>query len=716
MQTLTATLLAAQKKARAKPYAEVIISDKLGPQQRLHWTKLYSDATDDYPMAMVICADDSIVRVMSLAGSARAQRITDPEDTDHWDTWSAQVDTCSAMNQMALCTSGTNVWWFYIDTADKVLYCRQSSDSGASWGSRTAVHTCAGTYELESIACAHRTGTDAIVFYSTVDTAVGDTCHLYKRKQVAGAWGAATSWGKTGMARARGMTCHKTGDYNMLFGANVDAYTYFGIGDAPALAYVWALFATAYGTGIDVAADTWANPVAIERTDAGTAFATAWPSLTYVDIFRALYTGYLIGQEYSRVQRMVAVHAVTFMETDWTDAHPFKAEGGPYGMAIDFHITGDGYVYASCSNAAYRALAAGLGTVTFTTDDRVKKYKVRDRWAGHKAAGVAVDYGQLVAPILDGEIWLDNSDGALNSLGTGTYDCVLRGSMVELERGYIASDGHKEAPWPTMWLEDYEHVVDFHGRCYLVLYCISGWGLLSTMAAQRQYHWQTGDDSVWNIAERLFALAGFDLSSKTGEASAASGTLQPALVIHPGQDLRGAVLQALSKVPDFVYWEQKKPYLKELEADEASDYTYGGAANHVIIEGRYGIRTPAYNHIEVFAALNWYSIPTFGDEVDYDEVDLVGHRLQKVYDYSYTSDAQCDARAVAQLRKHDATTKRGQITTLPNVGLQLFDVVTVTDARAGISSEVYRVRGIEETFDTTKPPAIFRQRVLLGGR
>ena len=71
---------------------------------------------------------------------------------------------------------------------------------------------------------------------------------------------------------------------------------------------------------------------------------------------------------------------------------------------------------------------------------------------------------------------------------------------------------------------------------------------------------------------------------------------------------------------------------------------------------------------------------------------------------------------MAQLRKHDATTKRGQITTLPNVGLQLFDVITVTDARAGISAEVYRVRGIEETFDTTKPPAIFRQRVLLGGR
>ena len=53
---------------------------------------------------------------------------------------------------------------------------------------------------------------------------------------------------------------------------------------------------------------------------------------------------------------------------------------------------------------------------------------------------------------------------------------------------------------------------------------------------------------------------------------------------------------------------------------------------------------------------------------------------------------------------------------LLNARLALFDVVTVNDARGGISSEVYRVRGIEEVYDTTKPPLIFRQRVLLGGR
>ena len=712
MQSLTATLLAAQKKARAKPYAEVMISDRIGPQQRLHWTQLYTDETDDYPLAMVICADDSIVRVMSDNGTAKYQRITDPDDSDHWDTWTGGMGSCSVLNQMSLCTSGTKVWWFYLDSTNMLLYCRESTDSGATFGSTTTLETCTGNWLLESVTSAHKSGTDAIVFYSKHDSTTPLSCDLLKRRQTSGAWEGSTNWGKTSVQRIRGLTCHKTGDYNMLFGANVDAEP-FGF---EASTYLWTLQAVVFGAGVDVADSTWADPVVIDRTDTGTAFATAWPSLTYVDTFRVLYTGYLIGEDYSRVQRMVAVHAVTFVETDWTDASPFQAEGGPFGMALDYADGGDGYVYASCSNAAYRALAAGLGTVTFTTDDRLKKYKVRDRWGGHKAAGVALDYGQLVAPDMLGEIWLDNSDGALNSLGSGAYDCVLRGSMVELERGYVTTDSQEHSDWPTMWLEDYEHVVDFRGRCYVVLHCISGWGILSTLAAQRQYHWQDGDDSVWTIAERLFALAGFDLSSKSGEASTAASTLEPALVIHAGQDLRGAVLQALSKIPDFVYWEQDTPYLKELEADEASDYTYGGSGEHVIIAGRYGVRTPANNHIEVFAALDYLRIPTFGDEVDYDEVALVGHRLQKVYDYSYTTDAECDARAVAQLRKHHATTKRGEIITLPNVGLQLFDVITVTDARAGISSEVYRVRGIVETFDTTKSPPIYRQKVEMGAR
>jgi len=67
------------------------------------------------------------------------------------------------------------------------------------------------------------------------------------------------------------------------------------------------------------------------------------------------------------------------------------------------------------------------------------------------------------------------------------------------------------------------------------------------------------------------------------------------------------------------------------------------------------------------------------------------------------------------LRKHAATKKRGEIVTFPNVGQHLVDVVTGSDDGCGISSELYPVRGIGETYDATKQPVMYRQKVTLAG-
>lgn len=713
MKSLTGTLLAAQKKARAKPYVSVLLWDKLGANQRLTWSQLYTDAVDDRPMAMCIAGDNSIVRAYSEgAGNLHWQRITDPTVEAQWNTWTDGSTQCSHMNQIYLVAqhSGAYVWLFYISRSDLILYCRESSDYGASWGARVTVKTVSAGSELESVCAAVSSGTDLICFFSTGVAGVFDV-RLWRVKRTAGSWGGAGVSGSAPCYSIRGLTCHKTDDYNIIYGAE-QAGTVFGFETMHPR--VWCLYRTVYGNGVNVAADTWATADVIERTDAGTSFASAWPSLTYVDLHRMLFTGYLIGEDYSRVVRMRGIYGSEFMNTEWTDPFPFKAEGGPFGMVTAYRPTGDGYAYACCSNAAYRAAAAGDAQVD--VGSRVVKYRAVDRWTGHKAAGVSVDYGQLIAPEIYAEIWLDNSDGGLNTLGSGALAGFKRGAMVVLRRGYKTTDGNEYSPWPSLWLEDYEYVVDFKGRSYLVMYCIGPWAQFSGMAAQRQYHWEDGDETVAGIAQRVFALAGFRLTEQSGEASSEISTLKPSIVIHPGQDLRGAALTVLSKVADFVYWEGSTAYLKELRDDEASDYTYGGSGEHVIISGRYGVRSPAYDHIEVFSGLTATGVPIFGDEVDYDEVEKIGHRLQKVFDYAYDSDPECDKRAVSQLRKHDASKKRGEVVTLPNVGLVLLDVVTVTDSRAGISSEVYRVRGIEETYDTTKPPMIYRQKVTLGSR
>jgi hypothetical protein len=877
MKSLTATLLAEQKKPRATPYVGVLVEDRLGADTRLTWSELYSGSEGDAPHAIAIAGDDSLVRWRASGGQVYRQRVTDPTVGSQWSAWSATGWACSSTGQLALCAHGSYVWAFYLSPAADVLYCRESSDYGATFGSAVVVYTAPSGLTMESVAAAVQTSGEPVVFFSrTVESSqmvsarpgrssddayfepggsgwslkffnqmgkdvagnafsfaarfpalgleqgasivsakvsieafgsgqlggsginvtikgldqddaatfssradfdarprtsasvawspanwtpgqVYDTpdlksivqeivdrpgydggalalefrlassptarmcvgyhyedtpektpvlsveyatypSDLYVCQRSGGSWGAASSWGKTARERVKGLGVSHDGDYNLLLAGS----------DPGREASRWYLWATAWGDGFDLPPGTWADPVVIEATDEGTPCEYSWPSVVYLDVRRALFTcSYKGSNGYDRVHRLRVASGGSHTTSSWTDPAPFKAQGGEYGIGLVWRPGGDGYVYAACSCRAWRAPQSSASQADLSA--RVVKYRLVDRWLGHKGSGVSIDLGELIAPELYGELWLDNCDGALGSLGSGEYAAVKRGSMVMIRPGYVTPAGNEWSDWPHLWIEDYEYVVDFQGRSYLVLHLAGPWMVLSAMAARRQYHWADDEASVYQIAARLLGLAGFDLLS-AGEASTEVGSVRPWFVVHPGEDLRGALLRVLSKVPDFIYFAGASGYLKELKEDEASDYTYGGEGGHTVIAGRYGWRSPGVNHVEVFAGED-----LFGDALDYGEIDLLGHRLHKVLDYGYDSSAECAARAEAQLRKHLATGRMGELVTLPNVGLQLFDVITLTDGRAGISSELYRVRGIEELYDTTKAPVVYRQVVTLGG-
>jgi hypothetical protein len=710
MKSLTSTLLAAQKKARAKPYVRVRIFDMIGVHSRYTWAQLSSDGTDDYPCAACVAGDDSIVRMKVVSGTVYRQRITDPTVGSQWTTWTNTGWTVHSENQVWLCCNGdANVYFYYITSSGLSVGERISTDYGATFGTSSNVYTASGADRIESVCAAFQDTGYPIVFFSCGDPAssTGDV-DLFETKKSGGGWSTPTSWSAASRLQIRGMTVYRDGstDYLIMFGGSLyDATT--------TLAW-WELDSVVYGCGVDVAANTWSSVTTVEATDKGTAFAYAWPSLTYTDTMRGIFSWYKAGgTEYAHVVAMRKVTGSTFLSGHWTSPMPLQAEGAPYGMLLCYKSGGDGYIYAICSNAAYRAEVSGASSVSFT--DRVKRYRLVDRWTGRKGAGLAMDVSGRISPDLGGEVWLEDFDGELNTLGSGTYEVIKRGSCVLVDRGYVTTAGNEYSTWTHLWIEDYEHVVDFKGRCYLVLYLIGPWGILNSMASHRQYHWPADGKTSWQQLSRIFALAGHELLNG-GEASSRVGSLKPSFVISPGEDLRGGTLRALAKVPDFIYFQNGDAYAKELSASEGSDYTYGGVGNHVIQAGRYGVRSPAVNYVEVFGAYGSGAWPSWGDDVDWDEVALIGTRLQKVFDYSYDSDSECENRAADQLRIHQTSAALGEIVTLPNVGLQLFDVVTVNDDRAGISSQLYRVRGIVEEYDETKERLIYRQKVTLGAR
>lgn len=67
-----------------------------------------------------------------------------------------------------------------------------------------------------------------------------------------------------------------------------------------------------------------------------------------------------------------------------------------------------------------------------------------------------------------------------------------------------------------------------------------------------------------------------------------------------------------------------------------------------------------------------------------------------------------------ELRHQEVTGKRGEIVVYPNVGQELFDVVTITDGRAGLEATLWRVMGLVEEYDPQK--GVYGQTLDLGER
>jgi hypothetical protein len=203
-------------------------------------------------------------------------------------------------------------------------------------------------------------------------------------------------------------------------------------------------------------------------------------------------------------------------------------------------------------------------------------------------------------------------------------------------------------------------------------------------------------------------FVGLDLST-AGEASSELSNFYPTFTINPGEDGRGAILHLLAKVPDYLYWDLGVAYAKEFSTSEGSDYSYGGAGEHIILEGRYGSCALDFNHVEVFGASD-----SFGEAVDFSQIGLLGHRLRKLFDYAYDNNSECASRAASELRYQQVKGERGEIVIYPNVGQELFDVITITDSRVGLTSALRRVIGIQEEYDAEK--GVYRQILELGDR
>ena len=666
MRSLSSTLLVAQKEASRFPHVRIEAQNKIAGVVRLDWTRLYTGAEEDYFHAVTMPGDGSLVRVRATppADSRKLyrQRVASPgpgSDFSHWvytNQYNAAVVACASL--------GAEVSIFWIDGVGREIYRIRSTDYGATWGSRELIDY-APTTAIYGIAAAYKPNGDLALFFA-------DQATLYVKKQVSGEWQTKSAWDKT-TGDLSGVACVYDADWN-LFVTGKD-----GAGDFK----LWSLI---YGDGGAVAAGTWSELKEFASAPSGGDFEYHRAFMDKPDVYRIFYVEKFTGtQSYNRPFWSYTVPSAAFLSSLWHEPVPFGLSS-QYGLAIAHH--GD-YCWLSSPNGVWRALLTVAG-LDLTSDVRSLRQEL------------AANSGGFV-------VELRNDDGRYSAPGEGELAVLDIGAQLDFGPGYRTAAGDEVSAGQTFVIRAYEHT-SLPGNASLVLYGADGWELLAGWNARNQFRWNkdTEQAPVKQILEFVLARVGLKLEV-VSQSSLIAG-FYPDFTINPGNGGGVAVRKLLSFVPDILFIEGNSACLVNPLAADSTVYSYG--ISHPIIEGRYGKGAWEVNRVQVEGYDGGVDEPIIVDSFAWDEIDRLYERLSQLEDRNIGTVAEAQQRGEACLRRFEIKSGRGTIRVPVNCGQQMYDVVDITDSRAGLDAARRRVLGLVLVYDTRRGE--YEQRLSLG--
>jgi len=336
----------------------------------------------------------------------------------------------------------------------------------------------------------------------------------------------------------------------------------------------------------------------------------------------------------------------------------------------------------------------------------------------------ARDWG--LAPSLQSLVLeLDNSRGQYATPGSGSLAALKKRSELVLKLGYKTSAGSEAVEVGRYWIDAWEYSsVSLRGASRsnlstLTLYCLDGHALSDRWTARYHSTWGQGlfpGYTVWQILHTLLCRWGIRLWNKSGvPQSSAINNFYPTFSLQPGTGGDAAVRRLLSFVPDGLIYEGRNAWTKDLQADEASCYSYdviasGAWQSHPILSGEYSHHVHASRARAIGRDDSDNRI--LEETLNFELLELGIDILRQDYDPNLQSATRTQERADAILRKESLRAERGNLIVPVNCGQELYDVITVTDERCGISEEKYRVMTIETEYDRRQ--GRYEQKLTLG--
>ena len=661
MRTLTPTLLAAQQEAAGSPHVKVEALDRIAGVARPNFTRLHQSSGSDFYHDVTCTGDGSLVRARVVQGNSRlyVQRVANPGPDSDFSSWT-YIFRVSNATSISLVSHGATASLFYVNASRRNIFRLESTDYGATWSSPMhVVYPNLGS--IAWLAAAYNDVGGLALFYALANHDV------YFTRRTGRLWSAPVVW-RHDVASITGLTCLYKDDWNLVISG-----TERTTNDAK----VWTCV---YGDGRGQSRNTWSplREVATSRPNSLTTFH--FPTMARPDVTRMTYVEKSTGP--APFERPVHSHSLagaSFSRNLWREPMPMDLRVG-YGMGME--VAG-GYFYLTTPSGVWRSPIANEAR-DLTGD--VLEVSLSEGSESGKAV-----------------VTLRNDDGRFSNVDAEPHPALRRGLELRISPGYLTAAGREVSEGPAYWIESLERRSS-PGQVVLVVYAYNAWRLLSAWTAGRQYTWGPGTTSASAILEFVLARAGLEMDASG--ASEYAGSFTPAFTIHPGENGAAVVKSLLERLPDALMFRGHRGYLVHPQAEDAVGYSYG--AGHAILRGRYASGARDYNRVQAFGGAH------VGEAFAWDEVGQIYDRLLQVHDLNLDTQEKAQGRAEAALRKQQLASSDGEVVVPPNLGQELFDVIELTDAGAGLAAEKRRVLGLRLEYSRVHKPE-YRQTLRLGG-
>jgi hypothetical protein len=658
MRNLSAELLAAQSSSIRLPAVSLQVNNRPGGVVSLLWERLYTGSEPAGAHSLTITGSGAMIRFrcgpVEDSRKLYRQRVPVPAPGADFSSWTffSQYNVTA----VAACSLNTAVAAFWAKTSGDIC-CMQSADNGASWGATEYPGT-SPTGAVSQMAAAYKANGDLAVFFA-------DSTTLYVIRRVGGVWQARAAWSHaTGMLS--GVAVVYDGDWKLLVAGRDTGGNYC----------VWSLV---YGDGGELPAGSWSNLRVLAQAPADGSFSFSSVSLDKIrgDDIRCFYLeNYSGSPACARPYGAYLLPAAPFSAGLWHEPAPFEI-ALPDCPAL---AHGGDYVWLATPAGVWRADCT-LKSADLSPAVRALRAELRE------------EGGKL-------EVELDNSSGRYSSPGTGALEILRCGSQLEFSPGYLTTAGNAYSAGLSFTLQSFE-LLAAPGKASLLLRGADGWTKLAEWTAR--YILRFTGVPVREILERVLARAGIRLVVIS--QSAAMTEFCPDFTVQPGDNGREVVLKLLKIVPDVLFLEGWTAYLGNPLPVDSSTFEYGTALP--ISEGRYGQSAPDFNHVLVEGS--GVTVETFNPS----DIEASSDRLLRVEDSRLITAGEALERGNAVLRKVEMAATGGLIRVPVNCGQQMYDVITITDNRAGLAGVRRRVRGI--LLDYLPVRGIYEQTLLLGG-